>query len=187
MNDFLAAADRWLPLLLGGVLLLAGRRLFWLLVATLGFLFAFTLVQRLSPEMSQPLHWVLAIAAGLVGALLAIFAQKLAVGAGGMLFGGYATLWMLEHYDVELGNWEWVALLAGGVVAGGARAAGVRNGVGRPVVDPGRVAGGRRHPPRRPPRGDPVRRAPDRRHHGPARLRRGQATPQSDGPRRPAD
>ena len=118
MNDFLDAADRWAPLLLGVVLLLAGRRLFWLLVATLGFLFAFTLVQRLSPDMSQPLHWVLAIVAGLAGALLAIFAQKLAVGAGGMLFGAYATLWMLERYGVDLGNWEWVVLLAGGIVAG---------------------------------------------------------------------
>ncbi len=35
-----------------------------------------------------------------------------------MLFGAYATLWMLERYGVELGNWEWVALLAGGIVAG---------------------------------------------------------------------
>ncbi|HEX2465454.1 MAG TPA: DUF4203 domain-containing protein [Thermoanaerobaculia bacterium] len=118
MNDFLGAADLWAPLLLGVVLLLAGRRLFWLLVATLGFLFAFTLVQRLSPEMSQPLHWVLAIVAGLIGALLAIFAQKFAVGAGGMLFGAYATLWILEEYGVDLGNWELVALLAGAIVAG---------------------------------------------------------------------
>ena len=117
MNDFLASADRWGPLLLGVALILAGRRLFWLLIATLGFLFAFTLVQRLSPEVSQPLHWVLAIAAGLIGALLAVFAQKLAVGAGGMLFGAYATLWILERYGVELGNWEWVAMLAGGILA----------------------------------------------------------------------
>jgi hypothetical protein len=117
MNEFLDSADRWLPVLLGAVLLLVGRRLFWLLIATLGFLFAFTLVQRMSPEVSQPLHWVLAIAAGLVGALLAIFAQKLAVGAAGMLFGAYTTLWILERYGVDLGNWEWVALVAGGVVA----------------------------------------------------------------------
>jgi hypothetical protein len=103
--------------LLGIVLLLVGRRLFWLLIASLGFLFAFTLVQRMSPEMSQPLHWVLAIAAGLLGALLAIFAQQLAVGAAGMLFGGYATLWILERYGVDLGNWEWVALVAGGILA----------------------------------------------------------------------
>ncbi len=117
MNDLLDSVDRWGPLLLGVALVLAGRRLFWLLIATLGFLFAFTLVQRLSPEVSQPLHWVLAIGAGLVGALLAIFAQKLAVGAGGMLFGAYATLWILERYGVELGNWEWVVVLAGGVLA----------------------------------------------------------------------
>ena len=117
MNEVVAAADRWLPFVLGAILLLVGRRLFWLLIATLGFLVAFSLVERLAPESPEPLHWVLAIAAGLVGAVLAIFAQKLAVGAAGMLFGGYATLWILERYSIDLGNWEWVALVAGGVAA----------------------------------------------------------------------
>ena len=117
MNEIVASADRWLPIVLGAVLVVVGRRLFWLLIATLGFLFAFTLVERMAPESAEPLHWVLAVAAGLLGALLAIFAQKLAVGAAGMLFGAYATLWILEHYAVDLGNWEWVALVAGGVVA----------------------------------------------------------------------
>ena len=117
MDQIVASADRWLPLVLGAVLLLVGRRLFWLLIATLGFLFAFHLVERMSPASPQPLHWVLAVGAGILGALLAIFAQKLAVGAAGMLFGGYATLWLLEHYGVELGNWEWVPLVAGGIIA----------------------------------------------------------------------
>jgi len=115
MNEIIASADRWLPFVVGAILLLVGRRLFWLLIATLGFLLAFSLVERMSPESAEPLHWVLAVVAGLLGALLAIFAQKLAVGAAGMLFGGYATLWVLQHYGVALGNWEWAALLAGGV------------------------------------------------------------------------
>ena len=117
MNDVFGSADRWLPVLFGAALLLFGRRLFWLLVATLGFLFAFTVAQRLAPEVTEPWRLVLAIAAGLLGALLAIFAQKLAVGAAGMLFGAYSTLWLLEHYGADLGNWEWAALVAGGVLA----------------------------------------------------------------------
>jgi hypothetical protein len=116
MNEIVASADRWLPFVFGAVLLLMGRRLFWLLIATLGFLVAFTLAQRLAPESPEPLYWVLAVGAGLVGALLAIFAQKLAVGAAGFLFGGYSTLWILERSGVDLGNWEWVALVAGGVL-----------------------------------------------------------------------
>jgi hypothetical protein len=117
IDQIAGSADRWLPILLGVVLLLVGRRLFWLLIATLGFLVAFTLVERLAPEMSKPLHWVLAVAAGVVGALLAVFAQQLAVGAGGLLFGAYATVWLLQHYGVVLGNWEWVAVLLGGILA----------------------------------------------------------------------
>jgi hypothetical protein len=116
MDALLESAHRWLPLALGVVLVVVGRRLFWLLVGTLGFLFAFTLFQRLFPG-SEPLHWALAVSAGILGAVLAVFAQRLAVGAAGMLFGGYATLWALEHYGVELGNWELVAVAGGGVVA----------------------------------------------------------------------
>jgi hypothetical protein len=116
MDEFLASSDRWLPIVLGAVLLVVGRRLFWLLVATLGFLFAFTLVERMAPESPEPLHWVLAIAAGVVGAVLAIFAQQLAVGAAGMLFGAYVALWIVEGYAIDLGGWEWIALLAGGVL-----------------------------------------------------------------------
>ena len=117
MDGIVASADRWLPLVFGAVLLLVGRRLFWLLIATLGFLFAFSLAQHLAPESPEPLHWVLAVAAGLLGALLAIFAQKLAVGAAGLLFGAYATLWVIEQYGIDLGNWEILALVAGGVIA----------------------------------------------------------------------
>jgi hypothetical protein len=117
MDQIVHSADRWMPVVLGIVLLLMGRRLFWLLIATLGFLVAFSLVERLAPETSAPLHWVLAVAAGVVGALLAVFAQQLAVGAGGLLFGAYATLWLFQHYGVDLGNWEWVAMLLGGFLA----------------------------------------------------------------------
>jgi hypothetical protein len=117
IDQIVHSPDRWLPILLGSVLLLVGRRLFWLLIATLGFLVAFSLVERLAPEMSTPLHWVLAVAAGIAGAMLAVFAQQLAVGAAGLLFGAYATLWSLQHFGVDLGNWEWVAMLAGGILA----------------------------------------------------------------------
>lgn len=117
MDQIVHSADRWMPVVLGVLLLLMGRRLFWLLIATLGFLVAFGLVERLAPEMSTPLHWVLAVAAGIVGALLAVFAQQLAVGVGGLLFGAYATLWLLQHYGVDLRNWEWVVMLLGGILA----------------------------------------------------------------------
>ena len=39
------------------------------------------------------------------------------MGAAGMLFGAYSTLWLLEHYGADLGNWKWAALVAGGALA----------------------------------------------------------------------
>lgn len=104
-------------LLVGGVLLVAGRRLFWLAVGAAGFVVALVLAVRfLDPE---PL-WLLlglALVAGIAGAVLAVLLQRLAVALAGFLAGGWAglALW------IELGGAEgWPALgvaLVAGVIA----------------------------------------------------------------------
>lgn len=106
-----------LALIVGGVLLVAGRRLFWLAVGAAGFVLALVVALRfLDPE---PL-WLLlglALVAGVAGAVLAILLQRLAVALAGFLAGGWAglALWL------QLGGAEgWPALgvfLVAGVVA----------------------------------------------------------------------
>lgn len=49
-----------------------------------------------SPEGSSTLFLVIAIVAGVVGALIAVFAQKLAVGFAGGMMGGYLA-WAFTH------------------------------------------------------------------------------------------
>lgn len=106
-----------LALVVGGVLLIAGRRLFWLAVGAAGFVVALFLALRfLDPE---PL-WLLlglALVAGVAGAVLAVLLQRLAVALAGFLAGGWLglALW------IQLGGAEgWPALgafLVAGVVA----------------------------------------------------------------------
>ena len=118
MIEFPDSYEFWLQLLLAGLLLFFGRKLFWLCLATLGFLLTFTLVSSLSIDLQPQLLLLLAIGLGIVGAFLAVFLQNVAVGVAGFLFGLYATVTLLSLYGAELGNLVWVLGIAGGVIGG---------------------------------------------------------------------
>jgi hypothetical protein len=80
--------DDLLVLLAGIALLLAGRRLFWLFVGVVGFFAGLRFaLQVLGPRAD--LRWIVALAAGLLGIVLAIALQRLAVALAGFFVGGY--------------------------------------------------------------------------------------------------
>ena len=92
-----------LALLLGAVLLLAGRRLFWMLVGVVGFLAGMWLAfQVLGPDPG-PVHLLLGIVAGLIGVALARFFQRLAIGLAGFFLGGAAAV-ELVNLDASSGR-----------------------------------------------------------------------------------
>lgn len=76
-------------LLVGLLLLLLGRRLFWLFVAAAGFLAGVEVAPMILPHQTELFTLLVAIGLGIVGALLAIFLQKVAVAIAGFAAGGY--------------------------------------------------------------------------------------------------
>lgn len=86
-------------LIVGLATLLFGRQLFWLFVAAAGFVLGFNLARQfLGPEVT----WVVTLVGlfvGLLGALLATFAQRLAVAIAGFITGAY----VLNLLAVSLG------------------------------------------------------------------------------------
>lgn len=76
-------------LLVGVVLLLFGRKLFWLFVAVAGFVVGFEAARYVFPHQTELFILVVALALGLAGALLAVFLQKIAIAVGGFVGGGY--------------------------------------------------------------------------------------------------
>jgi len=84
-----------LRVLVGAFLLGFGRSLYWLFVGGVGFLAANTLASRLLEGSPRMLVLAIAVAAGLLGALLAILLQKFAVGLAGFLAGSWARSWLL--------------------------------------------------------------------------------------------
>src|SRR2546423_13184371 len=77
-----------LSVVIGAVVLLFGRKLFWLCVAAIGFAAGVTLALHLVNEPTPLLQFTFAILLGFIGALLALFLQKLAIRLAGFLAGG---------------------------------------------------------------------------------------------------
>lgn len=87
----------------GLALLTLGRKLFWLFVAIIGFGFGFLLADRFFPRQGEIIQLVIALVFGIVGALLAIFLQKLAIYVGGFLAGGFILVNLLEILGIQRG------------------------------------------------------------------------------------
>lgn len=102
--------------LLGIVILISGRRLFWLTVAIIGFGFGLFLAIGLFGNQATWLLVLIAVAAGIVGAILAIFLQRVAVLIAGFFLGGFVLLWLLELANIDLGQWTWISYVIGGVI-----------------------------------------------------------------------
>ena len=104
-----------ISMLVGIAVLFAGRRLFWLFVGAAGFLYGLGVAPRLFPEQPELVVMVIAIVAGVIGALLAIFLQKIAIGLAGALIGGYLLAGLVRASGGEIGSSEPVLFIIGGI------------------------------------------------------------------------
>ena len=84
--------------ILGVVLLLLGRKLFWLFVALAGFYVGFEVARAVAVDQPQWLVWLAGAAAGLIGAIVAMLFQRVAFALGGIYAGGYLALLAAERY-----------------------------------------------------------------------------------------
>jgi hypothetical protein len=103
-------------LILGGALLVAGRRLFWLFVGAAGFVTGIQLATRFW-QGSDVLAIVLGLVIGVIFALLAIFLQALAIGIAGFLAGGYVLTVLATMVGIDVtGAATWIVYIVGGVL-----------------------------------------------------------------------
>jgi hypothetical protein len=105
-----------LALIAGAVLLIAGRRLFWLFVGLVGF---FTVYRWFEPYSGAGpnLRWAIAILAGLAGIVLAIFLQRVAIAVAGFLVGGWFMAGVLGFQFAHARGMDLLLVLVAGVVA----------------------------------------------------------------------
>lgn len=106
----------FLQIFLGAALLLAGRRLFWLAVGIMGFLFGFDWMSYHLMTWPAWSAWLVAAGLGLLCALGAIFLQRVSFGIMGFLAGGYLLVKLLLALGVQSDPAPGLLFLLGGVI-----------------------------------------------------------------------
>jgi hypothetical protein len=106
----------WINILIGLILLFAGRRLFWLFVACVGFASGYHYAQQILAIHSPTLVLVLAVAVGAVGAIIAILFQKAAIVLAGFAAGGYIGLILFDQFAGLPSQMVWLPYIIGGVI-----------------------------------------------------------------------
>jgi hypothetical protein len=103
-------------------LLILGRKAFWLFVGGVGFVLGLYVATRIVPVSQGWLVLVLALVGGLLGALLAVVLQHIAVGLAGFVAGGYVAMNVVDMSGWEVGRrlpgaWEnWLVFIVGGII-----------------------------------------------------------------------
>ena len=105
-------------LVLGIVLLTTGKKLYWLFVAIVGFLVGYAVTtQYLHVQLNPPwLIYIIAVGAGVIGAILATFLQHLAIALVGFIVGGYGAIHLVGLLGItnQVGNL--MAFVIGGII-----------------------------------------------------------------------
>lgn len=104
-------------LVLGIILLTLGKKLYWLFVAIVGFVIGLVFVGTYIQLEPQWLVYVVAFGMGVIGAILAVFVQKIAIAVVGFIVGGYGAYYLASTYlTVPNDTTNLVAFIVGGIV-----------------------------------------------------------------------
>ena len=103
-------------ILIGVVILFFGRKLFWLCVAAIGFAAGVELAPHLVQDPSALLSLTIALLLGIIGALLALFLQKIAIAVLGFLAGGKLAGAIAAAFFVHYAQHSTIVFVVGGVI-----------------------------------------------------------------------
>ena len=105
-----------LTMIVAAALLLFGRELYWLFVGAVGFLVGVSYAPLWLDGQPEFLILIAALGLGLVGIVLAIVLQRVALGLAGFLGGGYFAMQLVQALGADLDRYGILAFVAGGLL-----------------------------------------------------------------------
>jgi hypothetical protein len=102
--------------LIGIAILFFGRKLFWLTVAAVGFAVGVEIAPLLVNESSSLLALLIALVLGILGALLALFLQKVAIAVLGFFAGGKLATAIAAAFFVHYAQYSTIIFVIGGII-----------------------------------------------------------------------
>ena len=103
-------------MVIGIALLTTGRRLYWVFVGAAGFILGSSLAQQLLTGQPSWMTVTISLITGVVGVVIAILAQRFAVGFAGFVLGSYVLASLFFAVGLEGTGWMWLALVGGGII-----------------------------------------------------------------------
>jgi hypothetical protein len=105
-----------ISVIIGVAILLFGRKLFWLFVAALGFAVGLEIAAYFMKEPPQWMTLLVALGCGVIGALLAILLQKIAIAIAGFIAGGRLAWALAAAFFVEHAHYRGLTFVIGGIL-----------------------------------------------------------------------
>ena len=105
-----------LGVLIGIAILFLGRKLFWLTVAAVGFAVGVEIAPLLVNEPSSLLALLIALVLRVLGALLALFIQKVAIAVLGFFAGGKLATAIAAAFFVHYAQYSTIIFVIGGII-----------------------------------------------------------------------
>jgi hypothetical protein len=105
-----------ISVIVGVAILLFGRKLFWLFVAALGFAVGLEIAAYFMKEPPQWMTLLVALGCGVIGALLAILLQKIAIAIAGFIAGGRIAWALAAAFFVEHAHYRGLTFVIGGIL-----------------------------------------------------------------------
>ncbi|MCB0210230.1 MAG: DUF4203 domain-containing protein [Anaerolineae bacterium] len=103
-------------ILMGIIVLVAGRRLFWLVVGAVGFLTGLGLALNYLNIESSVALLLIGLVAGIIGVVVALFLQQIAIIIAGFLMGGYFAVGVFDTVATDPTQWQWLIYIVGGII-----------------------------------------------------------------------
>lgn len=103
-------------LILGTLLLIFGRKLFWLFVAVAGFIVGFTYLPAFFGAQSENTALIVGLVCGLLCGVIALFVQKIAISIAGFAATGFLAMNYAEslfHLGPQAG---WIVFVVAGII-----------------------------------------------------------------------
>ena len=103
-------------IIIGLTVLFFGRKLFWVFVGYMGFIAGFHYVTQILAISSGSIVFLIALGAGIIGALLALFLQHAAILVSGFIAGGYLAIHLFTLFSANPGELIWLVSIIGGIL-----------------------------------------------------------------------
>ncbi|MFH1062661.1 MAG: hypothetical protein V1747_07245 [Candidatus Omnitrophota bacterium] len=103
-------------IIFGILLLMLGRKLFWLFAGMTCFVIGLEYAGLFLPGRSDKAVLIVALICAIVGIVLAFVVQKAGLGIAGFLAGGYISMMLIRELGFSLAWLPWVIFILGGVL-----------------------------------------------------------------------